>query len=187
MRLFSAIAAVLLAVPSTEAMPAPVGVRLYTLDCGRIDFVDMSTFSDTGDHDGERGAMPVPCFLIRHGADWMLWDAGRGDEIAASPGGREMVGLHFRVPVTLKSQQATLGLNPDDIRYVGLSHLHADTAATRHCSRMPRSSCRPRSWPGRAARRSRMASNPTGSRRCGAAGSNPPPLKRTCSATAACA
>lgn len=126
MKYFSAIAAALLALPATAAAPAPVEVRLYTLDCGRIDFADMANFSDTGDHDGERGAMPVPCFLIKHGADWMLWDAGLGDEIAASPGGRDMVGLHFRVPTTLKSQLATLGLSPGDIRYVGLSHLHAD-------------------------------------------------------------
>lgn len=101
-------------------------VRLYTLDCGRIDFTDMHVFSDTGEHDGEQGAMPVPCFLIRHGTDWMLWDAGLGDEIAASPAGQVKVGLHFRVPRTLASQLAMLGLQPDDIHYVGLSHLHAD-------------------------------------------------------------
>ena len=112
--------------PAMSAGPASPELRLYTLDCGRIDFTDMSDFSDTGDHDGEKGAMPVPCFLIRHGADWMLWDAGLGDEIAATPAGRVIVGLHFRVPRTLASQLADLGLKPDDIRYVGLSHLHAD-------------------------------------------------------------
>jgi N-acyl homoserine lactone hydrolase len=108
------------------AAAPPDAIRLYTLDCGRIDFTDMANFSDTGDHDGEHGAMPVPCFLIRDGRDWMLWDAGLGDEIAASAGGREVVGLHFRVPRTLASQLAELKLKPDDIRYVGLSHLHAD-------------------------------------------------------------
>jgi len=100
--------------------------RLYTLDCGRIDFTDMHVFSDTGDHDGEKGIMPVTCFLIQHGTDWMLWDAGLGDEIAKSPEGEIKVGLHFRVPKTLASQLAELGLKPDDIKYVGLSHLHAD-------------------------------------------------------------
>ncbi|UVO51272.1 MBL fold metallo-hydrolase [Sphingomonas sp. SUN019] len=37
-----------------------------------------------------------------------------------------MAGLHFRVPRTLALQLAELKLKPDDIRYVGLSHLHAD-------------------------------------------------------------
>jgi glyoxylase-like metal-dependent hydrolase (beta-lactamase superfamily II) len=110
----------------TAASPAPPDIRLYTLDCGRIDFTDMGTFADTGEHDGERGAMPVPCFLIKHGGDWMLWDAGLGDDIAATPTGRTVVGLHFRVARTLRSQLAVLKLKPDDIRYVGLSHLHAD-------------------------------------------------------------
>ncbi len=126
-RLLVLIALTLLGSPAIAAPSPPSNeVRLYTLDCGRIDFADMANFSDTGEHDGERGAMPVTCFLIRHGSDWMLWDAGLGDEIAADPIGREMVGLHFRVPRTLASQLAELGLKPDDVRYVGLSHLHAD-------------------------------------------------------------
>jgi glyoxylase-like metal-dependent hydrolase (beta-lactamase superfamily II) len=120
------LAAMLLPVALAGAAPAPTGVRLYTLDCGRIDLTDMANFSDTGDHDGKHGAMPVTCFLIHHGADWMPWDAGLGDEIAASPAGRDMVGLHFRVPRTLASQLAELKLTPEDIRDVGLSHLHAD-------------------------------------------------------------
>ncbi len=111
------------AMPQTHATPK---VQLYTLDCGRIDFDDEAVFSDTGEHDGQRGIMPVTCFLVRHGTDWLLWDAGLGDEIADSPHGRTMVGLHFRVPRTMKSQLDQLGLRPDDIRYVGLSHMHAD-------------------------------------------------------------
>lgn len=121
-------AAMLLAPVGLEARPAPVSpaLRLYTLDCGRIDFDDEKVFSDTGEHDGEKGSMPVSCFLIRHGSDWMLWDAGLGDEIGPNPGERTVVGLHFRVPRTLAAQLASLGIKPDGIRFVGLSHLHAD-------------------------------------------------------------
>ena len=126
------LAASLLIGDAASSAPAPATaratamVRLYTLDCGRIDFDDEKVFADTGEHDGEKAAMPVPCFLIRHGDEWLLWDAGLGDEIAASPGGRTVVGLRFRVPVTLASQLAALKLRPDDIRYVAVSHLHAD-------------------------------------------------------------
>lgn len=125
-RLLCLAGAALIGSASVGAAPAPTDIRLYTLDCGQIDFSDMATFADTGEHNGQRGVMPVTCFLIHHGSDWMLWDAGLGDEIAADPAGREMVGLHFRVPRTLASQLAELGLTPDDIRYVALSHLHAD-------------------------------------------------------------
>ena len=123
--LFAATSLLMLTAP-VRAAPVEPDLRLYTIDCGRIDFTDMAKFSDTGDHDGEHFAMPVPCFLIKHDSDWMLWDAGLGDEIAASPGGRDIAGLHFRVPRTLRSQLAELKLKPDDIGYVGLSHLHAD-------------------------------------------------------------
>ena len=127
MRRFILLAAALMLLQTAPVSAAPAtDVRLYTLDCGRIDFTDMAVFSDTDDHDGERGAMPVTCFLIRHGDDWLLWDLGLGDEIAASATGRDMAGLHFRVPRTLRAQLAELKLKPDDIRYVALSHLHAD-------------------------------------------------------------
>lgn len=126
-RVFLALAAAaVVAFPAHPQAAQTAPLRLYTLDCGRIDFDDEKVFSDTGEHDGEKGIMPVSCFLIRHGSEWMLWDAGLGDEIAASPAGRTVVGLHFRVPRTLVSQLAGLGLKPSDIRYVGLSHLHAD-------------------------------------------------------------
>jgi N-acyl homoserine lactone hydrolase len=120
------IAAAMMVVPAHAQLSTPPALRLYTLDCGRIDFNDQKVFADTGEHDGKTGVLPVSCFLIGHGSNWMLWDVGLGDEIAASPSGRTVVGLHFRVPHTLVSQLALLGLKPDDIRYVGLSHLHAD-------------------------------------------------------------
>lgn len=136
-KFFAVLAAIFLAVSaSAQHRPLPGGavsptehrsvMRLYVLDCGRIDFTDMRVFSDTGAHDGEQGVMPVSCFLIHHGKDWMLWDAGLGDEIARDRAGEVKAGLHFRVPVTLASQLRALGVAPDDIKYVGLSHLHAD-------------------------------------------------------------
>ena len=86
----------------------------------------MSGLSDTGEYAGHKGTLQVPCFLIRHGKDWMLWDAGLGDEIAALPEGRMRYGFHWTVKRTLRSQLAELGLAPADIKYVALSHVHAD-------------------------------------------------------------
>jgi glyoxylase-like metal-dependent hydrolase (beta-lactamase superfamily II) len=111
---------------ATESVPA---VRLYTLDCGRLDIADMSLFSDTGEHTGERGTLAVPCFLIRHPKGNLLWDTGLGDRLAAKPEGvAGPLGSHLQVSVTLAAQLAKLGLKPADIQFVALSHLHADHA-----------------------------------------------------------
>src|SRR5215469_7400312 len=41
-------------------------VRLYALDCGRIQLKDMGLFSDTGEYDGRPGSIVDPCWVIRH-------------------------------------------------------------------------------------------------------------------------
>jgi N-acyl homoserine lactone hydrolase len=112
---------------SAQSPPA-ASVRLYTLDCGRLDFEDMGDLSDTGENAGKPGVLAVPCYLIRHGKEWMLWDTGLGDRIAAMPNGEMQPGARFSVRHTLASQLAEIGLTPDSIRYVALSHLHLD-----HC------------------------------------------------------
>lgn len=103
-------------------------VQLYTIDCGRLDANDLGDFSDTGEHEGERGVLAVPCYLIHHGADWLLWDTGLGDRLAAKPDGEMLYGLRFTVRRTLVGQLALLHLTPADIRFVALSHLHTDHA-----------------------------------------------------------
>ncbi|CAN5203375.1 N-acyl homoserine lactonase family protein [soil metagenome] len=111
-----------------HARATPPVMKIYTLDCGLTEFKDASVFSDTGEYDGKPLALPTPCYLLQHGRDWMLWDTGLGDQLAASSGGVEKFGGHFTVKRTLTSQLAQLGLKPDDVHYVGLSHLHFDHA-----------------------------------------------------------
>src|SRR5450830_1974914 len=104
----------------------PADVRLYTLDCGLTEFKDADVFSDTGEYAGTPIALPTPCYLIRHGKDWLLWDTGLSDRLAAKPNGLEKFGGRFSVKRTLAAQLKALDLTPGDIRYVGLSHLHFD-------------------------------------------------------------
>jgi len=109
----------------TSAVPTKRGaVRLYTLDCGHLDLDDMGLFS--AGHAGERGQMAVPCYLVRDGDRWLLWDTGLGDGLAAFPQGKHIMGGQWTVQHRLVSQLAELGLKPGDIAFVGLSHLHAD-------------------------------------------------------------
>lgn len=112
---------------ATAPVAPPPHIRLYTLDCGRIDVADMSLFSDTGEHSGEKGELAAPCFLIRHPKGDLLWDTGLGDRLAALPNGQPMGDVaRLSVRVTLAAQLAQLGLKPSDIRYVAFSHLHFD-------------------------------------------------------------
>lgn len=67
---------------TTKAAPR-AEMRLYTLDCGFTEFKDADVFSDTGEYAGKYIAMPTPCYLIKHGKDWLLWDTGLGDKLAS--------------------------------------------------------------------------------------------------------
>lgn len=67
------------------------------------------------------------CYLIRHGRQLMLWDAGLGAELLGHPqpyraGSPSIVVLRR----TISSQLAALGLRPRQIAIVALSHVHSD-------------------------------------------------------------
>jgi N-acyl homoserine lactone hydrolase len=126
MRLAASLFAITAILAGTAHAEPADPLQLYTLDCGTLELQDMGMFSDTGEHAGEPGVMAVPCYLIRHGDDWLLWDTGLGDDLAALPEGKDQLGGRWTVRRTLTSQLADLGLAPRDIDYVALSHLHAD-------------------------------------------------------------
>jgi len=102
-------------------------IRIYTLDCGSVDFTDIGLFS-SGEYAGRAQKMAVPCFLIRHPDGDMVWDAGIPDAINQMPDGLEILGglAIARVPVTMKSQFEQLGLSTKDVEYLALSHAHFD-------------------------------------------------------------
>ncbi|GLK47677.1 MBL fold metallo-hydrolase [Brevundimonas intermedia] len=124
--LAAAAAALVLGLGSPAWAQTSGDLRLYTLDCGTLALDDMAPFSDTGEHAGEAGVMAVPCFLVHDREQWLLWDTGLGDRLAAIPGGMRQLGGQWTVRRTLADQLADLGLKPGDITYVALSHIHAD-------------------------------------------------------------
>jgi len=109
---------------------AGAGVKLYTLDCGHMEFKDMGIFADTGEYDGTAGKLTASCFVIKHPKGTLLWDTGLGDKIAETRQGIDLFGgqIHFSVPLTVASQLKEIGLAPADITYVSFSHLHLDHA-----------------------------------------------------------
>jgi len=105
----------------TAAPAVTPEVTLTRLDCGGPNMpVDVARFSDTNAFDGKKLALTASCYLIKHGEEYMLWDAGYPAAVAgAQPG-----------PTTPKmsvvEQLAQLKLTPEQIKYVGISHYHGD-------------------------------------------------------------
>ena len=67
------------------------------------------------------------CYLILHGRELMLWDAGLGAELLGRPmayraGSASLVELRE----TIVSQLAALGLRPRQVAILALSHVHSD-------------------------------------------------------------
>lgn len=123
----SALGLFLFLLARTAAADPVTSVRLYALDCGRIDFKDMGFFSDTGEYDGKPGSVADTCFVIQHPKGVLVWDTGLPDKIAETKGGVDPVpGIHVSVEKTMASQLEGIGLKPADVTYLAFSHFHFD-------------------------------------------------------------
>src|SRR5436309_2599954 len=72
-------------------------------------------FSDTYAFGELKVQFVFSCYLIKHGNDYMLWDTGHA-----------MTAPNVAPKVSLVDQLAQLQLTPDQIKFVGISHFHAD-------------------------------------------------------------
>jgi N-acyl homoserine lactone hydrolase len=95
--------------------PSPAAqVTLTRLDCGNAAAPsEVARFSDTYAFPDLKVLLTYSCYLIRHGDDYMLWDAGNA---VGSP----------LVRTTIVDQLKTLSLTPAQIRFLGISHYHGD-------------------------------------------------------------
>src|SRR5260370_7555111 len=79
-KLLSTVILLILAAPAA----AQTADRLYVMDCGHNSAKDQSRWSP-----GVNVAKPMEqsdtCALIKHGAQWLLWDTGSHDPPAAPP------------------------------------------------------------------------------------------------------
>lgn len=104
------------------------GLRLYVLDCGHIEMLDLSIFDAGGAYDGMRNSAVGACYLLRHPKGDLLWDTGLPDALHAVEGGVAEGPFALTMPKTLKGQLAEIGVTPAEIEFLSLSHSHFDHA-----------------------------------------------------------
>ncbi len=80
---------------------------------------DAAEMSDDGYYAGRTLEMPVPCFLVRHPEGDLIWDTGMSRT-------RTDLGEWATPGASLVDQLQIVGLAPDDVRYLALSHGHWD-------------------------------------------------------------
>lgn len=92
-------------------------VSLARLDCGtsQAPTVVNERFSDTYAFPGLKVQFVFSCYIIKHGDEYMLWDTGHS-----------MTAPNVAPKVSLVDQLAKMDVKPDQIKYVGISHYHAD-------------------------------------------------------------
>jgi glyoxylase-like metal-dependent hydrolase (beta-lactamase superfamily II) len=126
----SVAAALTLATPvlAQDKPAAAAKISLTRLDCGTVRVNRLNAFSDTEAYPGQSRDLTVGCYLIRHGDQLMLWDLGLPTALqgAAFTATGDMSATVRR---SLVEQLADLGIKPEDIDIVAISHFHFDHIA----------------------------------------------------------
>jgi N-acyl homoserine lactone hydrolase len=104
-------------VPGLATPAQAADLSIARLDCGTSPppVVVNERFSDTYAFPGLKLTFVFSCYLIKHGDDYLLWDTGHA-----------MTMPNVAPKVSLVDQLAKINITPDQIKYVGISHYHAD-------------------------------------------------------------
>lgn len=112
-------------------MDTKIYPKLYFFECGTLKSEKHLFTLDRGI--GEPFEVPVPFFLIQHNGKNILFDTGNALEASLNPEQHwgDIVNTYYPVMEEKQfvvNQLKTIGINPEDIDYVILSHLHLDHA-----------------------------------------------------------
>jgi len=111
--------------PVTEGRCLHCG-RLYVIDCGTLVYNRPEDYNLTREEVADSN-MPVACFLVIHPKGILLFDTGLSDRLVGRPLYENVLEGYGQIKFnTLKGQLADIGVGPEDITYLALSHSHFD-------------------------------------------------------------
>ena len=119
-----AILAILCLAPASAA-PAPASLRLYVIDCGRLDIPDITPYQLKREEIAT-SVMSVPCFLIAHPRGTLMWEVGAVPDGMIPAGGTGTLRRYGTSNKRLAAQLAEIGFAPPSITYLAFSHFHWD-------------------------------------------------------------
>jgi N-acyl homoserine lactone hydrolase len=92
-------------------------ITLTRFECGtpQAPIVVNQRFSDTYAYGDLKLQFVYSCYLVKHGDEYLLWDTGHA-----------MTMPNVAPKVSLVDLLAQIAINPEQIKYVGISHYHAD-------------------------------------------------------------
>jgi glyoxylase-like metal-dependent hydrolase (beta-lactamase superfamily II) len=105
--------------------PATGTTSIVRIDCGSVDVANFTKiFSDREVYPQGHRHLTNSCYLITHNDRRLLWDTGLSVELKGKK--QDFEGMVLSLDMTVPEQLAVLGLKPDDVNVVGISHNHAD-------------------------------------------------------------
>jgi N-acyl homoserine lactone hydrolase len=110
-----------------------MGIRVYAFNGGVLKTQTQLMIKDT--RVGMPFNVPIPFYLIRHGEDWVAYDTGLNAAVAMDPLAHlgERAKLYYPIMKPddeFKVQIQKLGLKPENLKAVILSHGHWDHAGS---------------------------------------------------------
>ena len=110
-----------------DPINAAVAEKLYRLDCGHSLANDESVWTP-GENVGRNIEFSSTCWLIKHGSERLLWDTGVPEAALNDPRGWSTLPklIVYHLDKSLIDQLAAIGVKPDDIGRVAISHTHGD-------------------------------------------------------------
>ncbi len=107
------------------ARAEPAQLTIWRLDCGSVFVPDLDFLSDSFAFSGVSRTVAVSCYLVRDGDRYLLWDAGLP---LSRLGKREISvgGGPAKLTRSIVDQLKVIGVEPQQVARVALSHYHAD-------------------------------------------------------------